>query len=765
MKKLSVLLLLFSVAVFAAAPKKFTNDVLQFGSSATSAVKELIFEVGDGASNPKIGVDTTNKDFDFSTNVNVDGDILSLGDGTASDKELSFDIGQGASNPKLFWDNAAGALSFTNDGTLIKKIGSGSGAGGAGGINLLLNSSFEDPGTPILNWTASGGTLTQEDLTNGREANLKFARFVATTAAQYIESDPVTVSDDVGFGCMADTYYTQGDNAFTLKVLKEDLPTNPGTFNEVASQGFSDLTSFLKLPTVTFDCEGGDVFKLRFESTGAGTLDLDLAYLGSNKNINPQGKSASFVGSIAWAPTTNCLWESASTSPGAFNLDADCVVESVNGKAIDISSGDSPVIRFASLKKGQYKVVYEGEMGKQVSSANSTISFQTRFQDGSNTYNSSIQGFRGAQASGVEIRGPVLSFNVNIPTNMSNVDINLLGASNSGGADPATVLVATNGFKISVYYYPTDQETQEAFAPEQANFTKKDAILYTSNAVAITHSNGTFSQIVVGVNGVLEGEGFSELCTSAEQPVGGNCLTSTVFGFRYNIPLAGRVEVCASAIGDGNGQVYANKLVMVSNSDSGTIVQDKTAHSGGNSSNWDGFKICEIFEIPSVGEYSFAVYAATSGTTTYRISNSAGAGVSDQATARFSISPVVHDVATPRLLNQVSTRARYGSEKGACHFINTGASLTFDTSDPDCWFAQATGFFGNGEVQITFVESGLKCSLSSIDTNLSFLTMREDGGSSISAASLPQIVRVISQNQGGTFGLNVNFSLLCSKNK
>jgi hypothetical protein len=753
MKKLILFLILFSLAVFAAAPKKFTNDVLQFGGGSNGSIKELIFDTGAGT-NPSIRANSG------------DGSLLlrpndvSLGDGAASDKTLSFDVGAGANNPKLFWDNAAGALSFSNDGTLIKKIGSGSGSGGSGGVNLLSNSSFEDPGSPILNWTNSGGTLTQEAHTNGREDNLKYARFVATGAAQYVESDTVTVSDDLGFGCMADVKYNQGDNAFTLKVLKEDLPGNPGTFIDVASGDFSDLTAFLKAPTVTFPCEGGDVFKLRFESTGAGTIDLEDAYLGSNKNISPVGKGAHFVGSIEWQPTTSCQWLDGSTSYiGGYGPDNDCDdnLRIITGNITDYQAGLRPDFQINFMRKGHYQIVATGLFQDNTGGVTGTQISHRLNVNGGQFISQDMKFFDNTSGG-----SPVKVFSINTDQDLTNAQI-VLESKTSNGSDAAIIEATDNSFKYDVYYFPTSQETQEAFTPEQAGFTKKDAIIYRSNAADASNASSTFAQISLGNTGVIEGEGFSELCAGVEQPVGGNCATDTIFGFRYNIPVSGKVEVCVDGIGDGNGTVYSTKLVMVSNSNSGLIIQDKTVHSSGNSSNWDGFNICELFEISSIGEYSFAVYGATNGTAFYRLSNSVGNNSNDMQTGKFSISPVKNDVATPRLLNQVSTRARYGAERGACFLLNPSGTPSFDSSDPDCWFVDSLSFDSTGIFNLNLTEPGFKCGVSVLGGNR-VVSITLDDNASVVTNTLPQNVRIQTRNTGGATA-NESVSIYCSRNK
>ncbi len=209
--------------------------------------------------------------------------VLTVGENATSDFTILHKDGG-----YLKKEGSQGNWFFSDNGTVEKKFGTGSGSGSTG-VNFLLNSGFEDAGTPLLNWTNSGGTLTQETHTNGREGNLKFARFVATVAGQYFESDAITISDDVNGGCMADFKYNQGDNAFDYKVLKSPY-ADPA--DVISSGTVSDLTEFIKVPTIVFPCAGGDLLKLRVVSTGAGTIDADEAYSGSNKGfVDGQGLS------------------------------------------------------------------------------------------------------------------------------------------------------------------------------------------------------------------------------------------------------------------------------------------------------------------------------------------------------------------------------------------------------------------------------------------------------------------------------------------
>lgn len=117
----------------------------------------------------------------------------------------------------------------------------------------------------------------------------------------------------------------------------------------------------------------------------------------------------------------------------------------------------------------------------------------------------------------------------------------------------------------------------------------------------------------------------------------------------------------------------------------------------------------------------------------------------------------------PILVNQVTTRNQQGSEKGACHIINTGAA-SFDSSDPDCWFVQSLNRLGVGSIDVTLVSSGFKCTGTALQIER-IAAFRTTGGGQISTASLPQTFNVITDISSSGANDDISFALNCSKNK
>jgi hypothetical protein len=299
MRNLILILLSFlTVTAYSAAPFKVPNDQVTFGSGSTPTVKTIEMNAGLGASNPKIQSANSGTSVEITKPTKIKGATtsegdLTIGDGTAVNRKMT--VNRGGSNPYLKWDEATAAWVFSNNGALEKKLGSGSGSGGEGGTNLLQNPSFEDAGSPVLNWTNSGGTFTQGTYTNGLENDLKYGTFVSTTSAQYVQSDLTTWPDMIPGGGQYKIKYNGGSGNFKLQVLD-------GSSNLLAEKVLVNSTAWIELdPGSFFAPAPGVQVRLRIVSTGAGTLNFDKAYTGSNLNISVFQKY--FGPEISYTPT------------------------------------------------------------------------------------------------------------------------------------------------------------------------------------------------------------------------------------------------------------------------------------------------------------------------------------------------------------------------------------------------------------------------------------------------------------------------------
>lgn len=328
MRSVLSIILIYSLAITSVFAQSVNpNDNLKIGNKSSSSDKGITFDTNDGVNNKKLLVEKISKKLKW------DGNSVQIGDGSSSsDKELviagalkslkyngttgefefnddlklsgelksdilraintevavksllraeqGIKVGTGSNEIRV----NAGNLEFSNDGTLFKKFGTGTGNGGSSGISILENASFEDGIT--TGWTSSGGTFSQETYTNSVEGSTKYARFVATAAAQYFETTLKAIPDNFSGGCQADfkKVNVSTDDLFKIEVL--DSSSNVLTFGNVKK------SAWVKFPTINFPCPtAGSTVKLRLTSLAAGTIEVDDAYLGSNQNTVNVGLS------------------------------------------------------------------------------------------------------------------------------------------------------------------------------------------------------------------------------------------------------------------------------------------------------------------------------------------------------------------------------------------------------------------------------------------------------------------------------------------
>lgn len=214
----------------------------------------------------------------------IPNDSLQVGKSTNTTKQIILNKGSGSSNPRIKWNNSTNKIEFSNDGSIFKAIGSGSGGSGGAGVNLLadLNPGAED-GTG--SWTNSGGSFTRT--TTAVNVLSGTASFVwdAASSGDKVVSSTVTLSNgQYGRACEARVTYIGGDVNNILEVVNNDaevvgsLQLSAHTFNGPESVFFICPTS----TAVGLDADKG-ILKLQIrQNTGsnAASLTFDDAYLG-----------------------------------------------------------------------------------------------------------------------------------------------------------------------------------------------------------------------------------------------------------------------------------------------------------------------------------------------------------------------------------------------------------------------------------------------------------------------------------------------------
>lgn len=727
------------------------NDQLKLGKPSSVSDKGIVFDTNDGVSNKKLLVEKISKKLKW------DGNTVQIGDGSSSsDKELiiagalkslkyngttgefefnddvklsaslktdflqavnsevainsllratqGIKVGSGANEIRV----NAGNLEFSNDGTLFKKFGTGTG-GSSTGTTILDNASFEDGIS--TNWTSSGGTFTQGTYTNGVEGNTKYAQFVATGAGQYFETALFSVPTNFSGGCQADfkKVNVSANDLFKVEVL--DSSAN------ILSAGNVKASSWVKFPTINFTCPtAGTQIKLRVTSLSAGTIQVDDAYLGSNQNIVNLNQ-AKLIGSVTITGcTTN--WGTTSTTFAEFPTQTGCSY-STNGLALAPST-NIPAIKFANLPAGDYRIEYEGALRQ--GSANFVGYYQ--FWDGVNT----AREVSAHTNQGGTIYTSGISQTISYATAQSNITLSMRGKTDSGGnAGP----FGTNSIPgvIKVWYFPAGQET--AVSAEQASWFI-DANIGGANPT-MPSASSTYTEVInsnldLVINSTKGSSPVEIACSNGNASTGLTCTTGQEsLGISF-VPGAGSglYEVCAvSGFSLSSGDNYTFQLVETPNT-SLTILQEGGQRSFVTSASAHVMRNCGVFNFSDTSKRTvrlmFESTASTVGST-FSLDRSATSGQRDM---NWTVRPLLSafnrpiltgdQVRTPGLSNPLLFSARvdtsavisreYGEWLNTCSGTGT-KTCTFSTpflSIPNCWVESEAGS-GAPENQIEPVTS------------------------------------------------------------
>lgn len=519
-----------------------------------------------------------------------------------------------------------GSWFFSDDGLLEKKFGSGSGSGGSGGVNVLVNSSFEDG---LVNWTNSGGTLTQETYSNSIEGNTKYARFVATGAGQYVETDLTTFADNISGGAMADFKYLQADDAFDFLIID-------GGANVISSQAISDISLWLKVPTATFDVPTSA--KIRIISTGAGTIDFDEAYLGSNKGFI----SGQFVNSIQ-----------------------------LGGNDARVISGESEDIHFSGSGTGWTSAGDTHFYTVQKNNSVIHISTSTLGSSHNSAINLKING------TGTKRIGEVIT-----NTTLTGSYTSSIGEFAAG--DQLSFRFDTNGSTLvnnaDLHYLSIVEqslETLEAFTPEQADFFIDVNIgggnpPFSNNSVpqALEISN---LDMVINV-------GSAKIPCLNNPSTGLTCSAGAeMLGIDFFAPRSGNYKICASYYSNSSGTFVTRLVEAALNSQA--ILQQGNSISGVSPSGGITHRLCETFNFASSGERRVLILYEANNTGSVLASRT---GTEYERDVHITVEMVSHNVSRPVIQNMVDTLG-FNKRIQTCHVNVSGGVPLSGGADCDTW--------------------------------------------------------------------------------
>lgn len=550
----------------------------------------------------------------------------------ASTREIGFDIGvlktlggtptsPGAGKNKVYVKD--GDLKLLDAAGTEKSIGGSSAT--SSGVNILANASFEEPVNTA--WTNSGGSFTQESFTYTTKGDLRYARFVATTSGQYFETVATTIPSDFSGGCQADfkKINVSGDDLFKVEVLDNSL-------NVLASANVKK-SSWIKFPTIGFVCPTpGTQVKLRVTSLAAGTIEANLAYLGSNQNLVSVAQ-AKFFGGIKYSKTAGCYWSTTSTTYATFAAQAACPTPTVNGSA-SAPGTKIPGITFATMPAGQYFFNVKAKIGPNT--AGSAANTLYRFSDGTTDYEEQSGGSSqlGGAASTIYNLNH-LTQNISYATTQSNVTIQLKGLT-SNAANAALIDSSLTDFTIDVYYFPSSSEV--AVSNDQASWFI-DANIGGSNPNLGSSAVSTYSEITdAGLDLVVnstKGSASAEIaCANGTASSGLTCSgVNESIGIAFTPKLIGRHKVCFS-FSHNSGATYGTFQVIETSNTSTAIVSEggQKTQSFANASGVIPQTVCGQFNINDLSKKTFRLmreHVSIAGTNAILADRSAGEGQRD----------------------------------------------------------------------------------------------------------------------------------------
>lgn len=498
---------------------------------------------------------------------------------------------------------------YSPDGLLEKKLGSGSGSGGSSGINLLANDSLEDGLTP--GWTSSGGTFSQQTYTNGVEGDLKYARFVASTSGQYVETTAVAIPTSFSGGCQADFKKVNVATASQFKIQAMDT-----TAAIVYAEQTIGISSWIKVPTISFPCPvAGTMVKLRLISLAAGTIDFDKGYFGSNQNLVSIAQ-ARLVGEATYSATGTPFTTTSSTFVTAMQA-SQSVTYSGNLSAPITTNAFG--FSMATMPAGDYIIRasgFNGGDGGGVNNAIPIISFgSSHIATGTICGRSSTTGAAAGASSSSASSDFTCSFSTGVTLSAKEFYLKL-----KTGAGGTVNLAPDVGGKISVYFFPSSSEV--AVSNEQsswfidANIGGGNLDLGTAAQASYTSTGHATLDLVVNTN---KGSANAEIpCASGVASTGLTCTgASEVLGIVFTPLAAGPIEACFDfgvSTTDVNGTTF--QLVETSNTGSAIIQEGGSRMTSWGTSIGSQLHICGSFNFSDTSKRTLKIMyekTATSG--------------------------------------------------------------------------------------------------------------------------------------------------------
>jgi len=471
--------------------------------------------------------------------------------------------------------------------------------------------------------------------------------------------------------------------------------------------------------------------RARVISTGAGTIQGDLAYLGGNKNIS-QIAQARVAADVKFVGQSSCTLQYGNVSSYATATNASCVGPTIVTQNIGTcltTDVDGPAVTCNNMPAGEYVLMYTVTLGVNAGSQGGLA-----VTDGSSTV-----GHINAPYSGAALYNGTIVGRFTYST-AGNRTWTIVGR----GFGNTTILYNNvadqNDINLKILYYPT---TSEAAVTNEQSAWRIDANIGGANPSLGTAAVNSYTEITDAGLDLVARPGSAPVgiaCATTGTSTGGNmtcCRVNEALAVTFTPPYAGYFDVCTNvspAISGSSQFTGAFQLVEAPNSGAVSVVQE----GGERPSAWataaagaDGggtVKVCGTFYFGNTSQRTvklmFEKNAAASATFLYLDRNSS----LGQRDMRFTVVPSTSNIARPVLTgDQVTTpnaasprvyALEFGGASRGTSCTSTPCTLHFN---PGNWVTSVTrNSAGNYTVNIpstTFGSGAYTCTCSTAATS------------------------------------------------
>ena len=616
-------------------------------------------------------------------------------------------------------------------------------------VNVLTNGGAENG---RAGWSSSGAVPTLESLApiSGTRSLL----WDAGAASEYIQTEAKAMPRRLR------------SNVCEASISYEWTGGTLGHLIWQAHTGSSPLGQVTLVPTttdkpvstarVTFNCPPTGAIAGRLVSTAnAAVIKLDDAYVGSSTRV-VSIETAKHVGSLRYAATSLCSWNTTSTVYANFAADTDCPTPTVTG-GVSAPATKIPGFVLASMPKGVYQVIANARYIPGSITPASEQAF--RLSDGT-----TASGYASTIVSGTARTndGQIIATFVN-PTDRTNVTIQIQALTSNASVQasvPADFTGAENGLDFQVYYY----SKSDAIAPDPVTPFYVSANIGGANPNLNTVNLSTYTEITNASLDLVNNAGSVPaqiLCSGTNPSTGTTCAAGDEsVGISFEVPKAGPYQACATfahlvaTSAAGNAEVTFQIIETPNNAT--TILQEgkMRAYGSYNAASsalglGNNLRLCGIFRFESSGRKNLRLMREQlfSGTVTLNLLVADRDGATGQRDMHWEVYPIA-DGGSP--LTTLNLERIYRAKIATC-----SASPCTITSQNGPWLTSvtrtSTGVYVANFISGTFTQAPVCFSSSS------------EVAQTINPST--SSVQVNTLNVPGLLSQDSRFDLLCSEFK